>query len=144
MSLEREISPSNFFCVGQFEPLIFVLFIFSLAETTPPPKWFGSDHIYIPSLLLPSWDETNKSCRLAPLCHLPQNELFLSVHFLKSRGKEQLEFHKTARELGLQSWLQRVLSYLSALAECQQELFQAPSLLQNAPQLGVWKIFCGW
>lgn len=54
------LSLSNFFCVGQFEPLIFI-FIFSLAETTKTnKKWFGSDQIYIPSLLLPSWDETNK------------------------------------------------------------------------------------
>lgn len=87
--------------------------------------------------------QTNKSCRLAPLCHLPRNEPFHFVRFLKSRGKEQLEFHKTARRLGLQSRLQRVQSYLSAVAGCQQEVFQPPPcpLPQNAPLVDVWRVF---
>lgn len=85
--------------------------------------------------------QTNTSCRLAPLCHLPWNEPFHFLHFLRSRGKEQLEFHKTARGLGLQSQLQWVPSYLSAIAGCQWELFQAPPSLQNAPQVDVWRIF---
>lgn len=88
--------------------------------------------------------QTNKSCRLAPLCHLPRNEPFHFMCFLKSRGEEQPEFHKTARGLGLQSQLQWVLSCLSARAGCQQELFQAPLYSRIHPRLMFEGIFCGW
>lgn len=84
--------------------------------------------------------QTNKSCRLAPLCHLPWNKPFYFMCFLKSRGEEQLEFHKTARGLGLQ-W---VPSYLSIRAGCQQELFQAPFCSRMHRRLMFGGIFCGW
>lgn len=88
--------------------------------------------------------QTNKSCRLAPLCHLPRNKPFHFMCFLKGRGEEQLEFHKTARGLGLQSQLQRVPSYLSARAGCQQELFPGPLCSRTHPRLVFGGIFCGW
>lgn len=88
--------------------------------------------------------QTNKSCRLAPLCHLPRNKPFHFMCFLKSRGEEQLGFHKTARGLGLQSQLQWVPSYLSATAGCQQELFQAPLCSRMHPRLMFGGVFCGW
>lgn len=88
--------------------------------------------------------QTNKLCRLAPLCHLPRNKPFRFMRFLKSRGEKQLEFHKTARGLGLPSQLHWVPSYLSATAGCQRELFQAPLYSRMHPRLMFGGIFCGW